>query len=366
MLDFIQDVETQSVPGSDKPMRILSVSGGGLLGVIPAAMLMRYEALGKAAYGANYKLCDSFDMVGGTSTGAVIATGVALGLEAREIANFYLMDVPKGFRKRWGAVPFLHDIFNGGLMQRFFDGRCQGRVLSRAELECDLTIMVKDLTRSRPLAFTTLQSDVTSLYGAEIRREAIELSSLLRASTAAPGLFSPQSLRLETGEEILGIDGGLSPFNNPSCVLGKLGFGGGAEMVDLISLGTGNTRPRYKAHTLRRQPAALRALTGLMSMLKDGEVMAETMLDEMAQTRSFSHRHIDMALRDESFEALGVILSRSERKHIRQISDFRGKERLFELAGLVAEQEILEALPLRGPVPDFPCAVKPLDYARVS
>ena len=93
MLDFMT-YEPMETPGE---MRILSVSGGGLLGVIPAAFLMHFEALGQRTYGQSYRLADSFDLAGGSSTGAVISTGIALGLSAAEIADFYLRDVPKGF-----------------------------------------------------------------------------------------------------------------------------------------------------------------------------------------------------------------------------------------------------------------------------
>ncbi len=59
--------------------RILSIDGGGVRGVVALAFVARFEALLAEKAGRAIRLCDYFDFIGGTSTGAIVATGLALG-----------------------------------------------------------------------------------------------------------------------------------------------------------------------------------------------------------------------------------------------------------------------------------------------
>ena len=346
MFDFATN---ESVKAS-KSWRVLSISGGGLLGVIPAAVLLHYETLGRGVYGRDYRISDSFDLVGGSSTGAVIATGVALGLSAAEIANFYLRDVPKGFKRRWGAVPLLHDVFDGDLMQKFFLKRTGGRCLSRDVLACDLAVTVKDLTQSRPIVFSTLPAASVDLDMGDVdhRQDALPLDLLLRASTAAPGLFSPVALTLETGSEILAADGGLGPFNDPSLLLARLAWAFGADHVDLTALGTGSTRPCVSATRLMNGPAIARILSALAGVIKDGEAQTREVLSTMAKAPGapLTYTPVNMGLDRATFEGLGLNVSDKEISEMRNFSKVAGKCELFAAALEFAEQKIFSPLPL--------------------
>ncbi len=71
--------------------RILSIDGGGIKGVIPAAFLtVVEETTGK-------RIVDHFDLIAGTSTGGIIAIGLGLGLSARQILDFYEQEGPRIF-----------------------------------------------------------------------------------------------------------------------------------------------------------------------------------------------------------------------------------------------------------------------------
>jgi uncharacterized protein len=86
--------------------KLLSIDGGGIRGVLALQVLGKIEADLRHRTGDKYlRLADYFDFIGGTSTGAIIAAGLAMGLEVREIIEFYI---------RCGA-----DMFSkAGLMQR--------------------------------------------------------------------------------------------------------------------------------------------------------------------------------------------------------------------------------------------------------
>ena len=82
------------------PKRILALDGGGTLGIIELAFLERIESLLRTSLGepnADFRLCDWFDLIGGTSTGAIIATCLALGMSAAEVRNKYLELGPDRF-----------------------------------------------------------------------------------------------------------------------------------------------------------------------------------------------------------------------------------------------------------------------------
>ena len=83
---------------------ILSVDGGGIRGIIPLACLVQLEKKeGKPAP-------ELFDMVAGTSTGAIIAGGISLGMSARGLLALYRDLARKAFEK----LPWWQVLFNLG------------------------------------------------------------------------------------------------------------------------------------------------------------------------------------------------------------------------------------------------------------
>ena len=71
----------------DRPHRMLALDGGGIRGLITLGILESIEQLVGA--NAGRKLCDYFDYIAGTSTGAIIAAGLARGMTTAEIIDFY-------------------------------------------------------------------------------------------------------------------------------------------------------------------------------------------------------------------------------------------------------------------------------------
>src|SRR5215813_499682 len=70
--------------------RLLSIDGGGLCGLIPAESLIQIEKQLDDLTGQPRLLCERFDLIGGTSTGAILAAGLSLGMRAIELRDFYL------------------------------------------------------------------------------------------------------------------------------------------------------------------------------------------------------------------------------------------------------------------------------------
>ena len=75
---------------SPSVFKVLSIDGGGIKGVYTAAMLRELEhALARIE--GHSRLGEYFDLICGTSTGALIALGLAAGRTCDEIAETYLV-----------------------------------------------------------------------------------------------------------------------------------------------------------------------------------------------------------------------------------------------------------------------------------
>lgn len=107
--------------------RILSIDGGGIKGLFPAAFLASLEER------VPKPICQYFDLVVGTSTGGIIALGLGLGLSARQLVDFYVNRGP-------GIFP---------ASARTLLGRCRNLFRSRYNnhaLRTALTEVFQDLT----------------------------------------------------------------------------------------------------------------------------------------------------------------------------------------------------------------------------
>lgn len=71
---------------ADKPFRILSIDGGGICGILPASVLAELEM----RFLGGKSIARHFDMIAGTSTGGIIALGLAHGRTAAEIRDVYV------------------------------------------------------------------------------------------------------------------------------------------------------------------------------------------------------------------------------------------------------------------------------------
>jgi patatin-like phospholipase/acyl hydrolase len=91
--------EEETIPGRDLQTRVnltkrlarkgsrrlLSIDGGGIRGVLALGILGRIEELLiEQSQRPDYRLVDYFDYVAGTSTGGIIAAGIALGMSTSE------------------------------------------------------------------------------------------------------------------------------------------------------------------------------------------------------------------------------------------------------------------------------------------
>src|SRR3954454_5430910 len=84
-----------------RPRKLLALDGGGIRGVMSLEILRKIERdLATATgQGDRFRLGNFFDYIGGTSTGAIIAAGLSIGMTVQELSDFYVQAGPMMFEK---------------------------------------------------------------------------------------------------------------------------------------------------------------------------------------------------------------------------------------------------------------------------
>jgi len=236
---------TSVVPASGRK-RLLSIDGGGLLGLIPAEALIEVERQLDVITGTHAPLCDRFDLIGGTSTGAILAAGLAMGLSATKLRDFYLEYGKEIFTKSFFLVRLWHSYPSGPLEKHLKEVLGEDtRLGDPARLRTQLMIVSKNATQGTTWFFTNNPRGKYFEANKNLR-----LWQVVRASTAAPTYFPPQTINVSVSGKTQDnefVDGGVSTYNNPSLQLFleatdpayKMDFPVGPDKLLLLSLGTG-------------------------------------------------------------------------------------------------------------------------------
>jgi len=270
--------------------RILALSGGGLRGIVEVAFLEAIEAEYQRRHGSATRICDVFDLIGGTSTGALIASALALGKPASEIAAFYRERASFVFRQRGRWKAGLAPVFDARRLEAEIRKEVGDITLGDPALQTKLAIVTKRLDTASPWIVTNIPS---APYfddppdGSYLGNRHYAIARLLRASAAAPGFFRQETMPVRPGEPPgVFVDGGASPFNDPSLALFKLArmraFGLrwplGSDRLFILSIGSGHRRLRLSPeHAARARPLQV-ARDALKGLVHDSEVEAVTLM----------------------------------------------------------------------------------------
>ncbi len=328
------------------PKKILSLDGGGIRGVITLGFLKRIESeLRIHTNKDDLVLSDYFDLIGGTSTGSIIAAFLAMGRPVDEISRIYNELGPRIFKpKRWyfrllGPLPSL---FTGKfsdeemqlMLQDHFKDWTLGDERMRTGLCIFTTMADKRATtpfcnhpRSRGYGDTGEESSAYSNLPDKVKcgKRTIMISDIIRASTAAPGTFKPKEIRYffmdhhkKTHEpvrtEVTGafIDGGIGSLNNPALYLFLMStlnrfpfrWKTGRDDILMVSVGTGFSDYREGAQDILKKKFLPQFLGIIVdNFLQDASEMNQTVLQSLAHTPQPTF--IDEELGDLKDEYLG-------------------------------------------------------------
>jgi patatin-like phospholipase/acyl hydrolase len=193
-----------------KRFNILALDGGGLKGIFSAALLAHLEA------DCGTKIIDHFDLITGTSTGGIVALGLAMGISPREIVGFYVSNGPKIFA-------------NKSLLKQLIRTKYEPAGLELALKECFGEKKLADSLKRIVIPSYNIGEDDVYLFKTphhpRLRRDyKVPVWKVAMATSAAPTFF-PTFNRVD---HVRLVDGGVWA-NNPIMV-------GIAEAVSMLDI----------------------------------------------------------------------------------------------------------------------------------
>lgn len=238
--------------------QILSLIGGGIRGAFVTAFLREIEdRLGR-------RIADSFDLIAGTSTGGIIAAGLAAGLTADEMNDFYVRYGEKIFSRRPpfrppGFSKLFFPIANrlcqnkvGTDLSDFFRARYCPDTLYESFTEgfgdrtlgsirhTRLIVPTVNLTRGTPHVFRTAHLPEA------IGDQDVSICDLLVAATAAPTYFPHKEIKDQAFADggLWATDPSMLAFAEAMRIRGQCRRAAldptfGIDDIHILSIGTG-------------------------------------------------------------------------------------------------------------------------------
>jgi patatin-like phospholipase/acyl hydrolase len=289
---------------NDGPIKILSIDGGGIRGIIPALVLAEIEReTGRAA-------CDLFDLIAGTSTGGIIALGVTVPDEssgkskqprwsAAQLAEMYEKEGPHIFHRS-----LIHTIRTvDGVWEEKYSASGLEDALERymgeamlSQALTDVLVTSYDICGHEPFFFKSFTPAARKGSSAEElpTRELPEplgdypMRVVARATSAAPTYFEPEPVPTappKTGdgssEPYALVDGGTFANNPAMCAYAEALRNNPGREVLVVSLGTGRLTEKITFKQAQHW-GILGWVRPLLSVMMDGSSAAiDYQLDEI-------------------------------------------------------------------------------------
>jgi uncharacterized protein len=269
--------------GKDGICRILSLDGGGAKGFYTLGVLREIEGMIKCP------LHERFDLIFGTSTGAIIAALLALGKSVKEISDLYEKYVPTVMEKKdrhhkSQALAVLGDtVFEG----RKFDAMKTG-----------VGIVTTRWVIERPMIFKTSIAQAHGRMGTFSPGFGCTISDAVQASCSAYPFFDRKTVTTDKGDIIELIDGGYCA-NNPTLYAiadAIMALKLPAENIRVVSVGVGvypSPKPSWFSKTKWAQK-----LMSVQLLQKTLEINTQS----MDQLRHVLFRHIPTVRISDTFE----------------------------------------------------------------
>lgn len=229
---------------------ILSIDGGGIRGIYAAAILCKMQE----ELGINY--IEDFDLIAGTSTGAIIAAGLTVGIPPSAILDMYKEQGSFIFKKPFwsGVITPKYDVKK---LKKVLDEVFQDKTFNDAQTR--LMVTATNVSEGMPWIFK-------SLYHESLTRDTgVRLVDAVLASCSAPFYFNPY----EHNRQLL-ADGGLWA-NNPALVALVEALGQNIDTkrykIRLLSIGTGISIKHYPVEWVEKEWGATRWGMGLIDVV---------------------------------------------------------------------------------------------------
>jgi hypothetical protein len=233
---------------------MLALDGGGIRGLLTLQVLdaLERELRARAGGHASFRLCHFFHLIAGTSTGAIIAAGLARGMSTAELLSFYRDFGRDAFTKR-RLFERWKSLYEDGALQRKLQATFgPSTTLEPEHLQTLLVVITRNATTD---SAWPISSNPWSKYNEKSRKDCnlrIPLWRIVRASTAAPVYFPPEVIEFDKDDpakSFVFVDGGTTAYNNPAFLIYRmaiepaygLGWMKGERQMLIVSVGTGSS-----------------------------------------------------------------------------------------------------------------------------
>ncbi len=240
-----------------KKVRILSIDGGGIRGILPGIVLTRLESiLQKKTANEDLRLSDMFDFFAGTSTGGILSLSYLIPnaenrpkFSTQQAVNLYLdrgdeiFDV-SFWQKLKSGYGIADEKYDASELEEALDDNFGDIKLSELLKPC--IISSYDIRNGKPHFFKQHRSQNLE-YNYKVK-------DVARATSAAPTYFEAARIKNDLGTPFPLIDGGVF-VNNPALVayseVRTMSFEGidhlpTAKDMMIVSLGTGSKSKSYE------------------------------------------------------------------------------------------------------------------------
>jgi patatin-like phospholipase/acyl hydrolase len=234
-------------------INILSIDGGGIKGIIPARILSDVELMIKQVSGnPNKTIADCFDLIAGTSTGGILATGLLIPDENGK-AKYSAKDLLEMYMTRGD------EIFDISLWQKIRSGAgITDEKYDNEELKDALNdyfgeTELKDLLKPTLITAYNIKARKGEFFN-QMDAKANEKYNFLAkdiaySTAAAPTYFQASKIKSKTNIPYVLIDGGVFANNPALCAYSEVRnkFQGKptAKDMNIISIGTGYVKESY-------------------------------------------------------------------------------------------------------------------------
>lgn len=351
------------------PKRLLSLDGGGIRGVVTLGYLERIEQLLGEKHGdPNFRLADYFDLIGGTSTGSIIASGLAIGLRAAEIKDRYFALGGKIFGQKKGFLNYLTKGYKYDskpleyALRDFFGDIALG---DQERIRTGLCIFTK---RAETFSTWALFNHPDGMFYSQNRDW--PLWQIIMASAAAPTYFIPVFLEDNAGDRGAFIDGGISMVNNPSFRLFLLAclqsypfhWVPGKDNLLLVSVGTGKSDQRTSNEVLKKKSLLGWAAAMPEYFMYDANQMNQMIMQLLSESptarvidselgnlekekylnfEALSYLRYDIQFSAKELGALGIELSKAKLEALGAMDNPDNMEILASIGAKAAESAVL-------------------------
>ncbi|WNZ27396.1 patatin-like phospholipase family protein [Leptolyngbya sp. NK1-12] len=283
-----------------KHYRILTVDGGGVRGLISAIWLHHLQQQ------LSQPIQTYFDLISGTSSGSIIACGLAAGIDTQTLVNLLLHDAqlmfPSSKTSIWQPLswlfrdPYRHPIYDGTAMSTFLQQMFGG--MRFGELVKPTLATSYDMLNRTPLLF----------HSTDLAHANLPVWEVCRASTAIPAYFPPHTVSLQ-GQAIPCIDGAFAAKNPTMSAIAAMFKANqqvnqhstqplNLDQIVVASFGVGRLKPEVSAAQARRL-RALASAVPLVHALVDGPAdLTDSLAEQMLAANHYFRFQTALAVED--------------------------------------------------------------------